>query len=217
MTGPGAPTQVVVGLTGNIACGKSAVLRRLAERGAFTLDADAVYRDLVEPGMPLLGEIAARFGPGIIAGDGSLDRKALGAIVVGDKGALRDLDLIVRPWVATEMLRRAHASGRPVVILEAIKIVESGLVRHCDELWVVACETETQIARLMARNGWPREEALRWILAQPPQEEKIAVADRVIRNDGTLAELHEQVDRLLDDLLERRGLVLPAADTVTGG
>jgi dephospho-CoA kinase len=206
MNEPAGRAPLLIGITGNIACGKTAVIERLAERGVLGIDADAVYRDLIRPGMPLLAEIADRFGPDVIALDGNLDRKALGAIVFDDPEALADLDAIVRPWIAPEMLRRARQSGEQVVALDAVKLFESGLAASCDETWVVACSQETQIERLKRRNGIGRAEALRRITAQVPQSEKIARADRVIDNDGTLEELHSTVDAVLDAVLERHGI-----------
>lgn len=193
--------QLVIGVTGNIACGKSAVMRRLAERGVVGFDGDVVYRDMIQPGMPLLRAIADRFGASVIGIDGSLDRRALGAIVFSNPAALADLDDIVRPWIAPEMIRRARESGAPVVALDAVKLFESGLSAACDETWAVTCPEETQIVRLMARNGVDRNEAMRRIAAQSPQSEKTALADCLVHNDGTLDDLNARVDLLLDRLV----------------
>lgn len=196
-----------IGITGNIACGKSAVLAMLGDAGATTIDADAVYAALAVPGSRLLHAIAERFGPTVVAPDGSLDRRGLARIVFSDPAALADLDRIVRPPVVAEILRRAMAAASPVVAIDAIKLIESGLADRCDEVWVVTCSPETQLSRLMARNRLDRESALRRIASQPPVSEKLARADRVIDNDGSVAETRRQVEGALEAALTSHAAV----------
>jgi dephospho-CoA kinase len=184
-----------IGVTGNIACGKSLVTSILAELGAETIDADKVAHELMCPGSDILNGIAERFGAGVLNEDGSLNRPALGQIVFSDPSALRDLEEITHPPTVAEILRRADASARPVVVIDAIKLFEAGLADHCDENWAVYCDPEVQIRRLIARNGFSIEEARRRIDAQPPQEEKRALADRVIDNSGSVQETRRQVQR----------------------
>jgi dephospho-CoA kinase len=193
MNPAGEVAPVVIGVTGNIACGKSAVLAILRDLGAATIDADEVYADLVRPEGMLLGALADRFGPEIVAADGTLDRRALAAIAFADPAALAALDRITHPAVVAEVARRIRQQRAPVVAIDAVKLVESGMVGLCDALWVVTCDPEVQIARLMARNGFDRAEAERRIAAQPPLEDKLAMADAVIDNSRDLAALRTAV------------------------
>ncbi len=211
----------VIGLTGNIACGKSLVLRELAARGAETIDADEVARDVTGPGSPVLAAIVQEFGTEILRPDGSLDRRALGAIVFRDPEALRRLEAITHPVIVRTIRQRVAASRRPVVVIDAIKLFESSLASDCDEVWVVTCRPEQQLARLMARNGLTEEEALARIRAQPPQEEKVSRADRVIDNSGSIEETRRQVAALWQEVLARIGcgddptLAEPSSPTYT--
>lgn len=183
------PRPYVIGVTGNIASGKSAVMAVLRELGAVTIDADAVYADLVRPGGMLLGAIADRFGEQALAADGTLDRRALGAIVFADPAAMAALDRITHPAVVAEVARRVARSSAQVVAIDAVKLVESGMVGLCDALWVVTCDRDVQRSRLMARNGITRDEAERRIAAQPPLAFKLEVADAVIDNSGDISTL----------------------------
>jgi len=211
----------VIGLTGSIACGKSLVLRELAARGAETIDADEVARDVTGPGSPVLAAIVQEFGTEILRPDGSLDRRALGAIVFRDPEALRRLEAITHPVIVRTIRQRVAASRRPVVVIDAIKLFESSLASDCDEVWVVTCRPEQQLARLMARNGLTEEEALARIRAQPPQEEKVSRADRVIDNSGSIEETRRQVATLWQEVLARIGcgddptLAEPSSPTYT--
>ena len=183
-----------IGVTGNIACGKSLVSATLAEVGAETIDADAVYASLVTPRAPLLERLVQRFGVGIVDATGGLDRRTLAGIVFSDPSALADLDGIVRPPVVSEILRLAEAATGPVVAIDAVKLIESGLADRCDEVWVVTCDPETQLARLMARNRLDRESAAGRIAAQSSVADKLARADRVIDNDGSPEETRRLVE-----------------------
>ena len=198
MTERGRP--FVIGLTGNIACGKSTVLRLLAGLGAETIDADAVYHELIAPEAPLWRALRDRFGDSIVAPDGSIDRRALGGIVFADPAALADLDALTHPAVVAEIRRRIAMSESAVVAVDAVKLIESGLDATCDRVWIVTCGREQQIARLMARNGWSREEAERRVDAQPPLTPKLARADLVIDNRGAPEETRCQVEPAWDAL-----------------
>lgn len=190
-----------VGLTGGIACGKSTVAGLLRARGVPVLDLDRVAREVVAPGEPALAEIAARW-PTVVV-DGALDRKALGAVVVADPTARRALEAITHPriWARTEqwLAERAEA-GEPVAVVEAALMVETGSWRRYDQLLVVSCRRDVQLARLMAREGMDAETATRWLDAQMPLAEKEAVADAVVRNDGDLVALAEETRRAWDRL-----------------
>jgi len=185
----------VLGVTGNIASGKSMVAGMLAERGATVIDSDLVYRELVAAGTPLLQTLADRFGKEIVAEDGSLNRGALGAIVFSDPEALRDLDRITHPAVIAEVDRRVAARSGGVIVLDAVKLIESRHVDRCDAVWVVVTDPEEQVTRLMKRNSLPAEEARRRVAAQAPIEPKLARADLVIDNSGSREETREQVER----------------------
>lgn len=195
--------RIVLGVTGNIATGKSTVVGILRELGAHHIDADLVYRDLVAPGQPLLARLGEHFGDAIIDGDGSLDRKALGAIVFNDPHRLRELDELTHPAVIEETDRRAGAIREGVIVMDAVKLVESGHAEVCDEVWLVTAPEEMQMRRVMKRNGVDADEARRRVAAQPPLEPKMERADVVIDNSGTLAELRQQVLDEWREMLQR--------------
>ena len=187
----------LIGVTGNIACGKSTVLARLAEHGAETIDADRVVHTLMEPGEAVWSAVRETFGPSVIAADGRIDRRELGAIVFADRAELARLEALTHPAVRARIVAQvadAARRGVAVVVVDAIKLYEGGLAEQCDETWVVTCDPAQQLARLMARNGFSEAEALQRIAAQPPQAEKIARAAVVIANSGTVDETRAQVD-----------------------
>jgi dephospho-CoA kinase len=194
----------LIGVTGNIACGKSAVMQRLAELGATIIDGDLVYRELTGPGSDLVKKLAHEFGPQIASPDGSLDRSALGKIVFSDPQALLALDHLTHPAVLDEVFRRIAAASTDVVATDGIKLIESGLGDRCDEIWVVTCAPDRQRGRLISRNGYSAEEARRRIQAQSPVDEKIARADVVIENDGALQELRDRVDAAWMESIAKR-------------
>lgn len=196
--------RVVLGVTGNIASGKSTVTGMLAELGAKVIDSDLVYREMVGPGQPLLVQLAEKFGDGVITADGSLDRAALGTIVFSNPVLLAELDRITHPAVIAEVDRRANEIEDSVVVLDAVKLIESGHAESCDVVWVVVADRECQVTRLMIRNRLTEEEARRRVAAQPPLEAKLERADRVIDNNGTKAETREQVVRGWNALLRPR-------------
>jgi dephospho-CoA kinase len=183
----------VIGLTGNIATGKSTVVRMLEDMGAEAIDGDALVHTLMGPDSPLAPAIRAEFGDEAINPDGSVNRPALGRVVFSDPAKLRALEAITWPPVLERKRAAIHEPGPDVLILDAIKLFESGMAEDCDEIWVVTAPREQQIARVMARNNVDRAEAERRIDAQPPQEEKVARADVVIANAGTLDDLQTQV------------------------
>jgi dephospho-CoA kinase len=183
----------VIGLTGNIATGKSTVVRILEDLGAEAIDGDAIVHSLMGPGSPLAPAIRAEFGVDAINADGSVNRPELGKVVFSDPAKLRALEAITWPPVLERKRAAIHEPGPDVLILDAIKLFESGMAEDCDEIWVVTAPREQQIERVMARNSVDRTEAERRIDAQPPQEEKVARADTVIANDGSLDDLERQV------------------------
>ena len=199
----------VLGVTGNIATGKSTVTAMLAELGATVIDSDLVYRELVGPGRSLVGELAARFGEDIVAADGSLNRPALGKIVFSNSQALADLDRIAHPAVIAEVDRRIAGIKSGVVVLDAVKLIESGHAERCDAVWLVVADPDVQVTRLMKRNRLPELEARRRVASQPPLETKLARSDLVIDNSGSRDELREHV--------ERAWLALPVHDSTATG
>jgi dephospho-CoA kinase len=194
----------VWGLTGGIACGKSTVARRLAERGAYVIDADALAREVVEPGTPGHGAVIAEFGDGILAADGSLDRAALGTIVFADATARARLEAILHPRIQMASLERIVAAGEtdsPFVVYEAALLVETGQHRNFAGLIVVACDPATQLARLMTRDALNESAARTRIASQLPLESKVAVATHVIQNNASLSELLAATDVVFDKIV----------------
>ncbi|MBP2458468.1 dephospho-CoA kinase [Clavibacter michiganensis] len=194
----------LIGLTGGIAAGKTVVADRLAELGAVRIDADRLAREVVEPGTPALAEIARRFGPGVIAADGSLDRLALGAVVFQDPDARRDLEAITHPAVralsAARMAAAGEADADAVVVYDIPLLVESGRVDEFDRIVVVHAPREERIRRLVELRGMSPEEAERRIASQAADEDRLAVADVVIDSGVSLASTLAQTDRLWANL-----------------
>jgi dephospho-CoA kinase len=184
-----------IGLTGNIATGKSAVLGMLKRLGAKAIDADALVHQLMAKGTSIWQAILDEFGEGILGPEGEIDRGKLGAIVFADAEALKRLEAIVHPAVTAHVDELIHQATEPIVVVEAIKLIEAGWHHTCDALWVVTCPREQQLERLMRVRKLSRKEALLRIEAQPPQEDKIALADVVIDNSGTLKETEKRVKR----------------------
>ncbi len=195
-------TRKVIGLTGNIGTGKSTVLAMLHALGADVIDADRVAHEVMRPGTAAYQGIVDAFGPDILAPDGAIDRIKLGARVFREAAALQRLEAIVHPAVFAAIQALLAASQAPVVVIEAIKLLEAGLsVTLCDTVWVVTATHEQQVERLMRTRGLSQPEAEMRIQAQPPQEEKVKRADRVIDNRGTLAETAAQVEAAWQALL----------------
>jgi len=186
--------KVVIGLTGNIATGKSLVRRMLDHLGAYTIDADAIAHQAMAPGAPAYKPIVLTFGQWILDADRRIDRARLGAVVFAHPLALARLEAISHPVVTRAVEALIRRSTRRVVVVEAIKLIESDLIHTIDALWVVDAREATQIERL-ARRGLSREEALKRIRVQNPQADKVARADVVIRNDGTPEQTWAQVKR----------------------
>jgi dephospho-CoA kinase len=198
------PGVTVIGLTGNIGTGKSTVTRMLADLGATVIDADTLAHKVIAPGTPGWQQVVDAFGPEVVAADGTIDRARLAAIVFSDPAALARLEAIIHPLVIQEADRRIRALGRGVVVIEAIKLIESGMYRDCDALWVVTARPEQQLERLVRERGMSAAEVQRRMAAQPPQSEKVALADVVIDNSGTPEETRAQVEAAFNALLGQR-------------
>lgn len=192
--------MVRVGLTGGIASGKSMVADELAARGAIIIDADVLAREVVEPGTPALAAIIDRFGAEVLR-DGQIDRARLAQIVFADPHARRDLERIVHPAVRARAAELERAAGDAAVVVHVIPLlVETGQHEDFDVVVTVDADHETQIQRLMVRNGFTRAEAESRIAAQASREDRRRAADVVVDNTGSLTQLREQIDALWAEL-----------------
>jgi dephospho-CoA kinase len=193
---------LLIGLTGGIGSGKSTVSALLAERGAVIIDADAITRDLQRPGTPVFEAMVERFGPGIVAADGTLDRQAVADIVFADAAALADLGGIVHPAVGAEIARRLEQeqSTDHVVVLDVPLLVESGR-DDLAALVVVDVDPELAVARLVEHRGMREDDARARMARQATREERRAKADLVIDNSGTTADLERAVAEVWPKLL----------------
>jgi dephospho-CoA kinase len=192
-----------VGLTGNIASGKSAVAARLAARGAVVLDADAFARDALAPGTDSMARVLARFGPEVAAPDGAIDRAALGRLVFRDTAARRDLEAIVHPEVARRQaaaLAAARQRGVRLVVSDVPLLFEAGLEHQFDRVVVVDAPERIRLVRLMQARGVSEADAHAMMSAQGDPEAKRARAWHVVDNAGTLADLDAAVERLWNRL-----------------
>ena len=191
--------MLIVGLTGNIASGKSAVAAQLASLGALIIDADILAREAVEPGRPALAAIETRWGRGVLRRDGSLDRAALRRIVFADPAERAALDAIVHPAVARlrhAAVETARRRGEPLVVCDIPLLFEAGLEGTVDRIVLVDAPAEVRRDRIVRDRGLSPEEADSMIAAQMPSEAKRARAHYVIDNDGALEELEARVDAL---------------------
>ncbi|WKV80661.1 dephospho-CoA kinase [Streptomyces sp. SNU607] len=193
-----------VGLTGGIGAGKSEVSRLLARYGAVVIDADRIAREVVEPRTPGLTAVVEAFGPGILTQDGSLNRPALGSIVFSDPARLATLNNIVHPLVGARSaeLERAAAAGA-VVVHDVPLLTENGLAPLYDLVVVVDAKPATQLDRLVRLRGMTESDARARMDAQATREQRLAVADLVIDNDGPLEDLESQVRTVWSDLAAR--------------
>nr|WP_300145882.1 dephospho-CoA kinase [Propionicimonas sp.] len=202
---------VVIGLTGGIASGKSAVADLLAARGAVVIDADLLAREAVAPGSPGLAAVVERFGAGVLGPDGGLDRAALGRLVFADPAARRDLEAIVHPVVRARAAELTAAAPDGSVVVQVIPLlVETGQQGAFDVVAVVDVDPAVQVARVRERDGLDVAAATDRINAQAAREERLNAADWVIHNGGSLAELATEVDRFWE------ACVLPACPPTAG-
>lgn len=194
-----SPSLLRVGLTGGIATGKSFCLRRFADLGAPTLDADIVARAVVAPGTPGFAAVVSRFGADVVTADGSLDRPALARIVFADTAARHDLEAIVHPAVYAETVHwfaSERDRGATIAIADIPLLYETGRVDRVDRIVVAYCPPEVQKQRLIARSGLLPDDAQRRIDAQLPIDEKRQRADFVIDTSGAFADTLREVDRV---------------------
>lgn len=189
--------MLTVGLTGGIGSGKSAAATRFAELGVPVIDTDAITHELTLPGAPALGAIRAVFGDAVVTAEGTLDRAALRRRIFGDTAARRQLESLLHPRILDEVKTRLATLSAPYAVTVIPLLVETGTYRALlDRVLVIDCPEAVQIARAMARSGLSHEEAAAIVAAQASRSERLAAADDIIVNTGTLDALREEVDAL---------------------
>jgi dephospho-CoA kinase len=210
--------SLVIGLTGNIATGKSTVLDYLSRLGAYIIDADKLAHQSLTPEGSAYHAVVSEFGSAILNPDRTINRKALGRIVFINADLLNKLEQIVHPAVFVMTLKLVETAPSSVIVLEAVKLLEAGpMFSQCDEVWVVTARPEVQLRRLIENRGMDETTARQRMGMQSPQAAKINQADRVIDNSGTLDELYAQLDEIWATLkvaYPRRMARLPVAGTV---
>ena len=197
--------MLTVGLTGGIGAGKSEVARLLAARGAILVDSDLIAREVVAPGTEGLAAVVAEFGSEVLAADGSLDRPKLGAIVFADEERRRALNAIVHPLVGARSAELQRAAGPDDIVLHDVPLLtENGLAPYYDMVVVVDADPAARLDRLVRLRGMTEDEARKRMAAQASREERLAIADVVIVNDGPLDALEERVQEVWERLRERQ-------------
>ncbi len=184
--------KLIIGVTGNIATGKSAVMRLAREKGALTIDADKIVHHLMDTDANMQAALAVAFGPDIRLEDGRINRQKLGQLVFNDPAALRDLEQMVHPSVRITIAEQIQQAPETVIFIEAIKLLEGPLAEICHQVWVTRCHKQRQLERLMICRGLDSETATKRIEMQPPQEEKVAQADVVIDTAGLMRDTEAQ-------------------------
>ena len=187
--------KYLIGLTGNIAVGKSLVRETLAQLGAAAIDADHVAHQVIRRGGAAYGDIIVAFGDGILAADGEIDRAALGKIVFADRAKLKQLEGITHPAIRRRIDQLIRATNAPVVVIEAIKLLEGDLKNAVDAVWVVDASREAQRKRLITERRMTEADAAGRIALQNSQADKLRQADVIIRNNGNIEQTRAQVER----------------------
>ncbi|HSM69926.1 MAG TPA: dephospho-CoA kinase [Anaerolineales bacterium] len=188
------PGKTVIGLTGNIATGKSMVRRMLEHLGAYTIDADVLAHRVISKGAPGYQPVLDRFGTWLLDKDKQIDREKLGRLVFADGHALAQLEDIIHPYVNKAVELLAGRASQKVIVIEAIKLLESNLRNQCDTIWVTDASQEVQVERLVRKRGMKPDEALQRVQSQSDQKEKLAAADVVITNIGSVEDLWKSVN-----------------------
>jgi dephospho-CoA kinase len=187
------PGKYIIGLTGNIATGKSVVRRMLEHLGAYTIDADALSHRVISKGAPGYQPVLDKFGSWLLDKDGQIDRVKLGRLVFSDGQALAQLEDIVHPYVGQAVELLTKRASQQVVVVEAIKLLETNLRSMCDSIWVTDASQEAQVERLVRKRGMSRDDAQQRIYSQSAQKEKLTSAKVIITNNGTYDDLWKQV------------------------
>ncbi|MCE5236312.1 MAG: dephospho-CoA kinase [Clostridiaceae bacterium] len=200
---------MLIGLTGSIGSGKSTVAKRLKERGAHVLDADAFSRAETDLGAEGLREIVSAFGESVLLENGELDRRKLAEAIFSSEEKRLKLNAILHPRILSAMRARAESilrsDPKAVVVYDVPLLIETGEHSRVDRVWLVTADDETRVARIVARDHCTADEAKARIAAQMPQAEKLAYADEVIENGNDLSALYARVDALYDAVKERYG------------
>ena len=189
------PGKIVIGLTGNIATGKSMVRRMVEHLGAYTIDADALSHRVISKGAPGYQPVLDKFGTWLLDKDKQINREKLGRLVFADGQALSQLEDIIHPFVNKAVDLLASRASQTVIVIEAIKLLESDLRNRCDTIWVTDARQEVQVERLMRKRGMDREDAFQRIHSQSAQEEKLAAAKVVLTNNSSVEDLWKQVEK----------------------
>jgi dephospho-CoA kinase len=200
-----------IGLTGGIASGKSTVAERFTELGVPVIDADAAARTVVMPGTPGLAAVGQRFGPSVVAANGELDRRALRDLVFRDPASRRDLEALLHPLIRAEMERSAELAAGPYIIMAIPLLVEGGASDRVDRVLVVDVEEAVQLQRVMARDGCTLEQARAILTSQASRSARLAAADDVLLNAGTVTDLRQAVDHLHERYLRLAEAQRPGA------
>ncbi|MCL4396447.1 MAG: dephospho-CoA kinase [Chloroflexi bacterium] len=195
--------MIVIGLTGNIASGKSTVAKMLEQLGAKLVDADRVVHEQMMPGEKVWSAIVKEFGPEVLNPDQTINRPKLGSIVFIDEAALKRLEAITHPAALRGIREKIEQFDGSLMVVEAVKLFEAGWHVGKDSLWVVMCSPQTQLERMMRDRGMTEDDARARLGAQPSLEEKLHVADVVIDNSGTREETFAQVQKGLEKVLAR--------------
>jgi len=209
------PNKYVIGLTGNIATGKSIVRQMLQHLGAYTIDADSLAHQVMMPGAPAYKPVVATFGQFIVGPDGRIDRNTLGRLVFSNPDALKKLEEITHPIIRQGIIALAARAQQRVIVIEAIKLLEGDLANMVDSIWVVDASPATQYRRLIEKRKMSEADAKQRILAQQPQAEKLKRAHVVIKNDGSIEDTWKQVQIAFNNV--RKQLMSTAAPAAQGG
>ena len=193
---------LIIGITGNIATGKSVIQRMLANIGALGIDADVIAHRMLYPGGPAYQPVIETFGSQILTQNGEISNQKLGEIVFNDSKRLQQLEDLVHPLVIDVIHRRLKATQSPLVVIEAIKLLESGLANYCDHVWVSHAAFGTQLQRLIDSRGMSEQQARTRINHQPPQAEKLAHADVIINTEGSFQETWEKTQKEVNDTIQ---------------
>jgi dephospho-CoA kinase len=208
-------SRLRIGLTGGIASGKSTVAQRFAELGIPVIDADVAARTVVEQGKPGLAQVVERFGPQVLDVNGNLDRKALRAVIFNDSAARQGLDAILHPLIRADMEKQVAVARGPYVVMAIPLLIEGGNARkRVDRVLVVDADEKLQLQRVQARDNSSEKEARAILAAQASRKARLAQADDVISNTGSVADLRQAVDRLHEQYLHLAE-TLPSAGHLT--
>ena len=192
---------LIIGITGNIATGKSVIQRMLANVGALGIDADVIAHRLLYPGAPAYQPVIDAFGSQILTQNGEISNQKLGKIVFNDPKRLQQLEDLVHPLVIDVIHRRVKAAQCPIVAIEAIKLLESGLANDCDQIWVSHATFNTQLQRLIDSRGMSEQQARARINLQPPQIEKLSHADVIINTESSFQDTWKKTQKAVNDTI----------------